>query len=153
MSMNRRRFLIGGIVGITGLVAGGWAIRSGFFYQPQRVKNTIWVVFHKRLNYLKWNQEEVERFIEDFIADVSDGYLAKIQKLSYVHPLYAYTGLLEMSPIAGKLKSFEERITTHFLMSTDLFYGKPDVSQPVKYLGLYDPHKTPCRNPFSEWWY
>jgi len=40
-----------------------------------------------------------------------------------------------------------------FLLSTDFFMNKMDVSKPLKYTGIYSPYKKPCSNPFSFFYY
>jgi len=45
------------------------------------------------------------------------------------------------------------KIVNTFLLSTDFFVNKMDVSRPIKYRMLFDPFLYPCSNPFSNLYY
>ena len=152
--MSRRAFLISSTVGVLAVVTGVWTIRSGYLNSHDRMTRTIFAVFEKRLSYLKWDKTEVMTFIKDFLAGTQKDkkYLRKIKRLSLFYPLYAHTNCLEKTSIASKIRSFEERIATKFLMSSNFFREGADDTKPVKYLSYYDPYKMPCQNPFAQWW-
>lgn len=151
--MKRRTFLVTATVGIVAAASSTWAIKVGYLNRRSRIRNILWAVFEKRLAYLKWDKAEVLTFIEDFLDDRSNkGFLKKVSKLSFLYPVYSQTDWLEKTPFASKIRSFEGKIATKFLLSSNFFWSGADVTQPVKYLGYYDPYRKPCQNPFSHWW-
>lgn len=149
--MNRRTFLLSS-VGIFTIATGMWSV--GYLSNNERIKNTIFTVFKKRMSYLKWDKAEVMNFIQDFMINIDNQeYInSKLNKFSFLYPFYNYTNLLDKTPLAGKIRSFEEKIVTNFLLSTDFFRKGADDTKPVKYLFYYDPYKAPCQNPLAEWW-
>ncbi len=150
--MSRRAFIISSTVGIFAVATGVWTIKSGYLNTHDRMTKTIFAVFEKRLSYLKLDKTQVMTFIKDFITHPKNqGYLPKIRRLSFFYPLYAHTNLLEKTSVASKIRSFEERIVTKFLFSTNFFREGADETKPVKYLSYYDPYKMPCQNPFAQW--
>lgn len=151
--MNRRTFLLS-FIGIFTTVSGIWSIKSGYLSNNERIKNTIFTVFEKRLSYLKWDKTEVMIFIQDFMANIDNKiYIQnKLNKFSFLYPLYNYTNLLDKTPFASKIRSFEEKVVTNFLLSTNFFREGADETKPVKYLFYYDPYKAPCQNPLVKWW-
>jgi len=40
-------------------------------------------------------------------------------------------------------------VYTRYLLSTDFFRRRDDPSQPIRYVGFYDPDRTPCNNPLA----
>ncbi len=151
--MNRRTFLLSSI-GIFATASGIWSVKSGYLSGNERKRNTIFTVFEKRLAYLKWDKKEVMDFIQDFMVNIDNQiYIkGKLNKFSFLYPLYNYTNLLDKTPFASKIRSFEEKVVTNFLMSTDFFRNGADETKPVKYLFYYDPYAAPCQNPLAEWW-
>lgn len=153
INMNRRTFLVSSTVGVFAIASGVWAIKAGYFNRRSRIANTIFAVFTKRLAYLNWDEAEVLIFIQDFLNDPRNkGLLKKVNKLSFSYPIYAHTDWLERTSIASKIRSFEGKIATKFLLSTNFFWNDADMTKPVKYLGYYNPYLKPCQNPFSHWW-
>lgn len=141
MKLNRRYFLLAGMG-----VAVGIAAKQYHDARHSRIQKTIIAVFHKRLAQLNWTYDDMMQFVQDFMQHPrNQAYLHKIDKLSYFHPVYAYTSLLENSFLAGKIRNFEETICTRFLLSTDFFYHHNP--QEINYLAYYDPHTMPCSNP------
>ncbi|MDM8568602.1 hypothetical protein QUF50_03630 [Thiotrichales bacterium HSG1] len=151
--MNRRTFLLS-FVGIFATATGIWSVKNGYLSNNTRIKNTIFAVFEKRLSYLKWDKTEVLNFIQDFIDHVdNEGYIGgKLNKFSFLYPIYNYTDLLNKTPFfTGKVRSFEEKIITDFLLSSNFFREGADETKPVKYLFYYDPYQAPCQNPLAKW--
>ncbi|MEK7990454.1 MAG: hypothetical protein VSS52_005560 [Thiotrichaceae bacterium] len=143
MNIGRRQFLLGGV-----LITVGAAAKHYHDARQRRIQKTIITVFHKRLNQLAWTHNDMLQFTQDFMQHPrNQAYLQKINLLSYIYPVYAYSSLLEMTVLAKKIRYFEETICTRFLLSTDFFYHNNP--QKIKYLTYYDPHKMPCSNPLS----
>lgn len=150
--MTRRTFLVTSTVAIIGTAGGIWLFKTGYFSQQERIAQILLAAFDKRIAFLQWDRNEVKQFIQDFMADArNQDFLKKVNKLSYLHPIYRYTNLLEKTSYANKLRNFEERLISKFLLSTDFFWDGANEAQPVTYLSYYDPHRTPCQNPFAQW--
>lgn len=132
--MNRRFFLKLTGAGAAMVVLPG----MGFVYASyhQAAKGLIL----NELDYLNLDEEGVAHFVQDYAKGKSDNYLLKIR------------GLYMLRSSAGKSKIVEE-LVKDYLLSTDFFRNRMDESKTVKYLGLYDPYKTPCANPFSAAYY
>ncbi|MEK8016109.1 MAG: hypothetical protein VSS75_004515 [Candidatus Parabeggiatoa sp.] len=151
--MSRRAFIISSTVGIFAVGTGIITVKSGYLNTQDRMTKIIFAVFEKRLSYLKWDKAQVMIFIKDFITHPKNkGYLKKVRRLSFLYPFYAHTNWLERTSFASKIRSFEERIVTKFLFSTNFFREGADETKPVKYLSYYDPYTMPCQNPFAQWW-
>ena len=150
--MKRRTFLLS-FVGLFATATGIWSVKSGYLSNDERIKKTIFTVFEKHLSYLKWDKTEVMTFIQDFIDHIDNkGYIEnKLNKFSLLYPIYNYTNLLDKTPVASKVRSFEEKIITNFLLSSNFFREGADETKPVKYLFYYDPYKAPCQNSLAKW--
>ena len=151
--ISRRAFIISSTVGIFTVATSAWTVKSGYLSTQDRITRIIFAIFEKRLSYLKWDKAQVMTFIKDFITyPGNQEYLEKVRYLSFFYPLYVHTGWLESTSFAtNKIRNFEERIVTQFLLSTNFFREGADETKPVKYLYYYDPYKTPCQNPFAQW--
>ncbi|WP_353571552.1 hypothetical protein [Candidatus Albibeggiatoa sp. nov. BB20] len=143
MKISRRQFLLGGL-----LFTVSTAAKQYRDARQHRIQKTIIAVFHKRLSQLAWIHDDIIQFTADFMQHPrNQAYLHKINSLSYLYPVYAYSSLLEITPLAKKIRNFEETIVTRFLLSTDFFYHNNP--KKVNYLHYYDPHNRPCSNPLT----
>lgn len=150
--MTRRTFLLTSTLAIVGAAGGFWLFKEGYFNRSDRIARILLAAFDKRIAFLQWDRMEVKQFIQDFMADARNAaFIQKVNKLSYMYPIYTYTNLLEMTHYQNKIQNFEERVISRFLLSTDFFLDNADETQPVTYLSYYDPHRSPCQNPFSQW--
>lgn len=132
--MNRRFFLKLTGAGAAMVVLPG----MGFVYTSyQRAAKGLIL---DELDYLTLDVAGVEQFVQDYATNKHDNYLLKIR------------GLYMLRTSARKSKVVEE-LVQDYLLSTDFFRNRMDESKPLKYIGLYNPYKTPCANPFSAVYY
>jgi hypothetical protein len=128
--MNRRFFLKLAGVG-TGLVA---LPGMGFVYASYgRAAKGLLL---NELDYLTLDIKGVEQFVQVYAKSKSENYQLKVR------------GLYMLRTSASQSKVVEE-LVRDYLLSTDFFRNRMDESKPLQYIGLYDPYKTPCANPFS----
>lgn len=139
--VSRRRFLLLG----SGLAAA-FAFRVGWRFQRGTCQNLIRSVVRRRLPYLKITDGDVQRFVEDYEKNMPSRKAKRFAALSGIPG--AYPMLLRKGH--PDLVAFEEGVSGTLLLSTDLFLQGANPENPVKYLGLYDPHAFACSNPFAD---
>jgi len=149
--MKRRAWMIA-------MLAGGGAV-AGWRWLRGNEENAIRIVIYKRLDYLNLDAAGVAAFARDVVArqEVSK---ARLRALDVVAPLYNRLSLSGDGPVARLVQHGEERITSAFLLSSDLFVAKDSRSAAetaeatvasgriVRYLGYYDPFCA-CNQPFA----
>lgn len=59
----------------------------------------------------------------------------------------------EYLPYRLKYKQYRSRIVGTFLLSTDYFTNKMQAKEPIRYTTFYNPYKTACASPFSNFYY
>lgn len=92
--------------------------------------------------YLNIDRKGVELFVSDFF---------KVYNYSFTNKLkFKYYYLLDIKSDKSNLVA---DLANRYLLSTDFFRNKMDENAEVKYLGLYNPYKIPCSNPFSHLYY
>lgn len=130
--MQRRKFLQ-----LTGLGAAALAL-PGVGYSAISTEEAIAGILKNEFDYLKLDEKGVEQFVADFFKFRGQG--------KYVH-IKART--LYLLKVKSPDSSLVDRLAREYILSTDFFINKMDESKTVKYIGLYDPHKRPCANPFT----
>jgi hypothetical protein len=63
---------------------------------------------------------------------------------------FAFENRIINLPYHHKYLHYKNIIMEEFLMSTDLVLNGMDASREIKYLGLFNPYKRYCFNPFSD---
>lgn len=141
--MQRRKFLW--------LTGGGIALAaislSGFF-ASRSFKKVIYGILVEDLKGLKVTEDSIQKYIEDAEAEYFWGFTNG--KKQFVKAHYNIPFPL---PYAFKYGHFRSIIVGTYLLSTDFFLNKMDVSKPVTYIAYYNPYKRPCYNPFSNLYY
>lgn len=139
--MRRRSFLFGlsGAVALAGL--GAWRLVS------TNQQEAMIAVLRKRLGYLRLDDADLRRFANDLVAS---GQLSpiRLKALAAFAPLYEHLSLTGHDLWLQAVRHGEERVTTAFLLSSDLFKNGSNTSLPVRYLGPYDPMHA-CSAPFA----
>ncbi len=92
----------------------------------------------KEFDYLKLDLEGVKTFIKEF-TNANPYSMLELIKL---RAFYLMDLKIHQSEMVTEL-------AINYIKSTDFFLNRMDESRPVKYLGLYNPYRTPCANPFS----
>ena len=99
------------------------------------------------LGDLAVDPQQVERFAAEFLASrpATDRFLWGF--VGIVAPLLPVIAWLPGAK--RELRRAEDRIVSGFLLGSDFFREGADRSRRVRYLGLLDPYRTPCANPFA----
>lgn len=92
------------------------------------------------LDYLKPEKAGVEQFVQEYALSMTPNFPIKIRSLYMVRASASQSKLVN-------------DMVQDYLLSTDFFRNRMDEQKPLKYLGLYNPYKTPCANPFSNLYY
>jgi len=142
--MKRRTFLKAGIA-LTGLGV------LAFFMIPS-FQETIAKMLSKTTAQLKIKPDFIDRFIQEATQEQFWSKFSRSKKVLIV--IHANSGFLQsLLPYRNKYLLYKGQITGHFLLSTDFFLRKMDTTQPLTYIGFYNPYKQPCFSPFSSNFY
>jgi hypothetical protein len=137
--MKRRNFLYLSV----GTLIGAIAIR----YSVSSDRAAIAKIIKKRLPYLKIDEEGLQHFATDAVAQKLAKSL-RVRSIDAAGSLYFHVTLPPENFIGDKIRHTEDRVVTQFLMSSDFFLNHADKTRVVKYLGYYDPMLA-CNNPFA----
>ena len=108
------------------------------------VENALAGIILNEFSFLKIDRKGLDQFVADYYRMVwaNKNVLTNAKTKTYY--------FLEVKGDQSKLvRTFAQL----YLLSTDFFQNRMDESKEVKYLGWYNPHKTPCANPFSALYY
>lgn len=137
--MNRRKLIIGSIAGAVAVLGARLGLAS-----PE---DAVTRVLHKRLDYLKLDEQGVHRFATDVLQrEVISRF--RLMVIDFVGPLYTDTNVSPDGKFGSALRHGEDRVVTQFLISSDFFINGADTQRVVKYLGWFDPLAA-CSNPFA----
>lgn len=135
--MHRRKFLK-----LSALGGGALLALPGLGFIAVTAKEAVAAIIMRQFDYLQLDEKGVAQFVEDYFA-------AHPKMAGFDKKLRSYY-LLRLDASQSELI---DHLTRNYLQSTDFFRNKMDESLPVNYLGLYNPYKTPCANPFSALYY
>jgi hypothetical protein len=139
--MNRRKFIISAVLGL-----GGMALLFPSFHQ------TVKRILRKETSGLKVDEDSIDQYIVDAEKEQFFATFSHAKKLLIgLHTSSGFFG--NLMPYRNKYVQYRGQIAGHFLLSTDLFRNRMDVTKPVKYTGFYNPYRQPCSNPFSAIYY
>lgn len=136
--MRRRNFLQ--LIGLGSLAV---ALPSIAAYSSSVEDATAGIIL-EQFKYLKLDKQGVQKFVEDYYKLTGENKYTVLQLKTK-----AYYFL----KVHSEKSQLVRNITTLYLLSTDFFMNRMDESREVKYVGIYNPHKTPCANPFSAIYY
>lgn len=122
---------------IAGISAAGLAALPGFslFYTSSKECATDLIM--NEFKFLKISKDEVIKYVNEF---------------------YTYHPVNESKPWQMKIKLHHYfnvktvrslMLVEGFLPATDFFMNKMDENRQINYVGMYNPYKRPCANPFS----
>lgn len=136
--MRRRSFLKLAGLGIVALALPAFGAYS------TSVEDAMAGIIHQEFHFLKLDPKGVRQFVADYykMTGANRQFSMNLKTKTY----YVFNINSERSQLVRTL-------TNLYLMSTDFFQNRMDESKQVKYLGWYNPHKTPCANPFSSIYY
>ena len=136
--MRRRNFLK-----IAGVSAAAVALPSAGAYALSLENATVGVI-KNQFSFLKLDEKGLRQFVADYytLEGTSKTLFARTKMKAY----YLFKVDSDQSQLV-------RTITTLYLISTNFFQNRMDENKIVNYQGLYNPHKTPCANPFSSLYY
>lgn len=135
--MRRRNFLK-----LAGIATLGTAALPGLGIASVSTEEALAGLIKSEFNYLQLDQEGLEQFVEDYLSLQHHSSVNKMKLRSYY--------LLKLNSTDSQLIT---KLTRNYIQSTDFFRNRMNESLPVKYIGFYNPYKTPCANPFSAFYY
>ena len=139
MTVIRRRTFLR----IAGLGAAAVGLSTISLYATSFEQTTVDLITNQ-FSFLKLDMAGVRQFAADYHASQD------ANKTLYVRTKMRLYDLFKVDSDRSQLV---RTITTLYLVSTDFFQNKMDESKIVRYRSLYNPHKTPCANPFSSLYY
>jgi hypothetical protein len=129
--MRRRNFLKLAGAGTAAAVA-----LPAVWYKATSLHEAAAGIITHELGFLKLEPKGVARFVDDYLKDPWSRFTA-----AQVKPYYFLR--------TGDDKSNVADMTSKYLLSSDFFMNNMDEQKTVQYLGLYNPYRSPCANPFS----
>lgn len=123
---------------LLGVGTGSVVVPASFYFLSPTIKAYALLLIKRELAYLKLADDSIEKYVEDYFESAQNDLMSKLKwKAMY---------FLRIGPEQSTIL-FE--LVKYFLLSSDFFIHKMDEQQPVNYLGLYSPYKSPVPNPFS----
>jgi len=144
--ISRRKFILLLLLGVVGASITSFLIST--------FNKVVFNVLSKDLSHLKIDSQSFEKFIQD--AQTNNHWNKKFfdeKKRMFFRAYYLLDYLPIPLPYKYKYIQYRSEIVGDFLLSTDFFMNRMDTSKEVAYLGLYNPYKRPCSNPFSNLYY
>jgi hypothetical protein len=143
--MNRRRVILGG-VGLAGVAGiGAWGL--GHWGMEREIVS----VLHRRLSFLKLDEEGVRAFAKDQTAATFNKKIPTWRRLRY-HFLSAgapsFQRFYRSSDQRSRVARLEDTLVSNYLLSSDFFANGADESRTINYVAYYDPMRA-CQNPFA----
>lgn len=122
---------------MAGVGAGAVVIPASIYFVSGSVRKYTCMLIKKQLNYLKLEENSVEKYVEDYFKDTNDA----LTRMKWKSMYYFNVTWEESNTLKDLIK--------YYLLSTDFFINKIDENKTVKYIGLYNPYKSPVPNPFA----
>lgn len=141
--MNRRKFVT--ILSVSAVAAAGAYIALPTF------EDTVRRILKKDLEKLTVDEGAIEKFISE-VRKQNPWRFSDEKKYLIMGHYYLENNLFSL-PYPGKNRQYRNYIVGTFLLSTDFFINKMDTRKKINYMGLYNPYKRPCSNPFSSIYY
>lgn len=131
--MKRRKFLR-----FVGVGTGVAIIPPTLYRVSPSVKKYAVQLIKDELHYLKLEPKGVEQYVEDYFSGGADAVMTNIRWKSFYY-----------LRLTWKKSDQIMELIKYYLLSSNFFINKMDESKLVKYLGLYNPYKSPVPNPYS----
>lgn len=145
LALNRRRFLmLAGVSAAVTLLIGV----ARFAIDPRHAY--VKAIVRERLHYLKFSEEVLNEFANDFVAltpamNALRGQVASIGGVMLSRAL----GRIGGAGLTFKINAFEQKIASDFLKATDFFDEGADTERELEYFAFPDPYVNPCRNALA----
>lgn len=144
--ISRRKFILLLLISVVAVMT------TYFFITP--FNKVVVKILGDDLDHLNIDKAYFSKFASD--AAQSNHWNKKFfnkTKQMFVRAFYIVDYSFLPLPYKYKYKQYRSEIVGDFLLSTDFFLNKMDTDKEVTYIGLYNPYKRPCSNPFSNLYY
>ena len=131
--MKRRQFITMAGVG-TGLLI----LPPALYITSPSLRKFAGLLIREELHYLNLEPHGLDQYVNDYFNSASNHMLINLKWKSYY-----YLGIK-----ADRSDQIFELIK-YYLLSSDFFIHHTDEKRIVRYLGLYNPYKSPVPNPYS----
>jgi hypothetical protein len=140
MTRITRRQLLGALfLGALGL--------GGLYVYENQYRDLVLSILRDRLSYLDLSRIDLGRFADDYIAD-KGAYGLRGHVLALAYPVI--DEVEGLNPLSQKVETFEYRLVSRFLLSTDFFWNGCNETRALEYLEYNNPYQNPCGNPFAQ---
>ena len=143
--MRRRKFLQ-----LAGLGSAALAVPTAGIAATS-IEDAVAGLILNEFSFLKIDREGLNQFVADYHRANTDYHQAMGARKQFF--LNIKTKVYYFLRVTSDQSELVRAYTTMYLLSTDFFQNRMDESKEVKYLGLYNPRKMPCANPFSSVYY
>ena len=148
MRLSRRTFIASGfsLAGVGLIGTGGLAVMTSN-------ERMIVAIVKRNLNLAGVSDAEMLEFARTFLTQSVRTSRAKMTVLRLLSPVLEKGGAaLKLMPrfLREDLASYERKVFTQFILSTDLLDESREDKQRVSYLGYYDPYSRSCDFPLTQ---
>jgi hypothetical protein len=106
-------------------------------------------ILSNELEKAKMDPSVLDKFVDDARkANLWSQFTLSKKILIRFH--FAFDNAIFKLPYHHKYLHYKNIIMEEFLMSTDIVLNGMDVQKEIKYVGLFNPYKRYCFNPFSD---
>lgn len=142
--MHRRKFFKFGLLGFAAVAAGRGAYV--YFEKFDVLARKIILADTAALNI---DKKEYDLFFADIKkAGTWDAVFFSHHKQILKWHYYTDNSFFSL-PYKNVYDVNRSKLVGMFLLSTNYFYKKNKETEAIRYIGLHDPYKRPCSNPFS----
>lgn len=145
MPFTRRQFLT-----VTGVAGAAILVSSAARYLSEPSQSLVKAIVRERLHYLKFSEEVLDEFANDFVALTPAMKTPLGQVFSFAGmELSRALGRIAGVDVAFKIEAFEQKIASDFLKATDFFDKGADTERELEYFAFPDPYVNLCRNSLA----
>lgn len=153
--MIQRRQLLKSVVGMMALIKSPSSISVSADFSYTKDVGFYYGILKHNLSDFKISDHHLYEFIKDF-KRYSPVHRRIARGVDYVPFGFEILGWMFRSGtltkklpfIRGYLMGLEDSVVGEFLMGSDYFLNSPRARE-IKYVGLYDPYRRVCQNPFA----
>ena len=142
--MTRRKFISISILTFVGIFI--------LFFALLPFEQVVWRILKNDLGSLDIDDDIFEKYLDEA---KSRGYFSSFDiRKKWLIRFYDRLPLKWLPmPYTSKYNQYRSELVADFLLSTDYFINKMNKDRKISYLGIYDPYRRPCSNPFSNLYY
>jgi len=147
MRLNRRAFIF------SGATVAGFSIFGSAFAALVSNERLVADIVRRHLTFPGIGEEDIIDFAHAYVGELGKASWVKVTFLRLLSPiLYSNDIVHGYLPefLQEDLGSFERTVFTEFILSTNLLDESRAATDPVSYLGYYDPHEKPCAYPLTQ---